>query len=131
MALPNRNPLRPIRGRSWRAHDRTIIEREVPTRFRFSTEAEIHKAIEDERELFTLIYRNELVDLRKGLGRKLNPMRLCTEEEVRIAYEILLQRLPETPEIYENSVGRRPVIELVRTLLSSKEYQQLNSRIEP
>jgi hypothetical protein len=110
--------------------DRTIMEREPPTRFRFPSEVQIHKAIEEERELFAEIYRSELTDLRKGLGRKLNPMRLCKEEDVRIAYEILLQRMPENSGIYEGLVGVRSVVELVRSILSSSEYKGLNARIE-
>ncbi len=111
--------------------DRTIMEQDAPTRLRFPAETQIHRAIEEERELFSGIFRNELTDLRKGLGRKLNPVRLCTEEDVRLAYEILLHRCPEQAGIYEDSVGVRTVIELVRSILGSSEYKGLNARIEP
>ncbi len=111
--------------------DRTIMERELPARIRFPAENQIHKAIEEERALFADIGQNEMLELRKGLGRELNPMRLCTEEDVRFTYELLLQRRPEGPQIFEGLVGVRPVIGLVRSILSSNEYKGLNGRIEP
>ena len=111
--------------------DRTIMEREVPARIRLPSDTLIHKAVEEERELFAEVCRTELADLRKGLGRKLNPMRPCTEEDVRLAYELLLQRYPEHAGIYEDLVDKRPVVELVRSLLNSSEFKGLNARIEP
>lgn len=60
--------------------------------------------------------------------RPLSPVRLAEPDEVIATYRLLLHRDPESEQIIANSAGKRRVADVVRSILSSREYGVLSSQ---
>ena len=108
---------------------RTVMADAPLERIRFPQEDEIREFVGEEARIYAEIVRDELPALREKLVRELDPLRLCTREEVIAAYSLILHRPPEGEAVLARHVGRRKVFELVESLFASDEYRLLASRV--
>lgn len=108
--------------------DRVEVAQTPISNLEWPSKPEIRGYIEEQRALFRNIAENEIDDLRKGLGRYLNPMRLCARDDINYAYRLFLAREPESTEVFERHVGKTPVFVYVRSILSSEEYANVRER---
>lgn len=65
--------------------------------------------------------------LERYAGRHWDPDRMATREDVADLYRLLLDRMPEGENIYEQYVGRNSVRRLRRVLFSSREFRGRNT----
>lgn len=98
-------------------------------RIRFPQEDEIREQVAEEARIFVEIGREELPGLRDKHYRELDPLRVCTREDITAAYHLILHRPPECEAVVANHVGHSLVFELVRSLFHSKEYRRLASKL--
>ncbi len=110
--------------------DRTIVATEPLLRLNFPSEDEMREAVAQQQQLFVQILQNEFETLTAGLGRKLNPMRKATEDDVIAMYQLLLHRQPENAGVIAGYQGRN-VFQMVQILMRSNEYEKLTAKIEP
>ncbi|MFC4169480.1 glycosyltransferase family protein [Teichococcus aestuarii] len=66
--------------------------------------------------------------LERYAGRHWDPDRLLEREDVADLYRLLLDRLPEGENIYEQYVGKTTVRRLRRIMFNSREFQGRNTR---
>jgi hypothetical protein len=105
---------------------KTEIEQEEIADLRFPTADEVTETLDEQRRLLFEIYRDELAGIVATLpARKYNPMRPSTETDVKGAYNLLLNRDPESPALIERHVRETRVYSLVRGILRSREYQDV------
>ncbi|MGJ4952583.1 hypothetical protein [Bradyrhizobium sp. HKCCYLS20291] len=106
-----------------------VTAQETPiTDLAWPSKPEVRGYIEEQRALFRRIAETEIDDLRRGLGRYLNPMRLCTQTDIDYAYRLLLHREPESDDIYQRHAGKTPVAVYVRSIMNSQEFKNLPER---
>jgi hypothetical protein len=112
---------------------KTVIQTAEITDLKYPSEDGITEMLDEQRRLLVEISRNELPDIMSHLpARKYNPMRPCTEGDVVAAYQLLLNRNPETPELVERHVRETKVYTLVRGIIRSREFQDvLEGRAKP
>jgi hypothetical protein len=110
--------------------DNTVIATEPLERLKFPSEDEMRASVEEQKQLFVDILRDEIGTLTAGLDRMLNPSRLATPEELEGLYSLLLHRMPE-PAAYANRAGRYSVFDISQAIMRSPEYAQLLSRMKP
>lgn len=111
---------------------KTVVFDEPIGNLRFPDEHDIGRLLQEQRQLFVDVCRKELPDIIATLpSEKLNPMRLCTAEDVRAAYTLLLAREPESPEIVARHAGSTPVAAFIEGILSSQEYRSLAAKLKP
>ena len=55
-------------------------------------------------------------------AKRFSPARLCSPQEVLDAYRVLLCRNPESPQIFDQYVNRRAVVDFVSGILASAEF---------
>jgi hypothetical protein len=97
----------------------------------FPNADELNRLVAEQQALLRAICTNELPEILASLpAPELNPMRLCTRDDVEAAYRLFLHREPESDVIYENHVGKRAVQEMVNGLLNSDEFRKLKDNIE-
>jgi hypothetical protein len=89
---------------------------------------EIAGYVEKQRILFHEIAVNEIDGLRKNLGRYLNPMRLCSRQDIQEAYRLLLGRPVEEDSLIQQHEGRTPVFVFVRSLVKSDEFRRIENK---
>ena len=111
---------------------KTVIQTREITDLKFPSEDEITDMLDEQRRLLSDVYRNELAEIMSHLpARKYNPMRPCTEEDVVAAYNLLLNRYPESQEITDKHVRETKVYTLVRGIIRSHEFQDgLEGRVK-
>jgi hypothetical protein len=105
---------------------KTVVAQQVIPNLRFPEEREIKRLMAEQTALFAEIYAQELEEMVRTLpARKLNPMRLCTEDDVVEAYRLFLHREPEHTAIIERHAGQTPVFSFVSGLLRSGEFTNI------
>lgn len=104
---------------------RVTVQHSPITNLEWPSKPEIRGHIEDQRSLFRRVAASEIGQLRRGLGRYLNPMRVCTRDDINHAYRLFLNRDPENEEIFERHAGKTSVFVYVRSILQSQEYQDI------
>ncbi len=110
---------------------KTVVEQKVIDDLEFPDAAKIDGFLAAQRQLFVDVYRNELPGMMERLpAKQFNPMRLCTAEDVRAAYHLLLSREPETQAIVDQHAGKTHVYPLLRGILASEEFNKLNGRVK-
>jgi hypothetical protein len=110
---------------------RTVVAQQPLTDLIFPDDRQIDRFLEAQRQLFEEIHATELAGVIATLPkRKLNPMRICTAEDVHAAYHLLLHREVESPAVIEQHAGRKALHNFIRGLMASDEYKSLTARLE-
>jgi hypothetical protein len=105
---------------------RTTVADEPILDISFPSSSKVREMVLDQRTLFGFIRESEFGSIIKGLPpRQFNPSRLCTREEVRGIYYLLLRRDVEEERIYAEHVSKTPVMNLVEAIRNSTEFQGL------
>jgi hypothetical protein len=87
----------------------------------------VQELIEEQAALFRSIRAEEYAGLVEALpNRYLNPLRLCSREDVRYGYELLLNRPPEDESVYQRLVDHHSVISFIRGVTGSEEFRGLS-----
>ena len=96
-----------------------------PMEPRYPTRAEISQKLQEKRQFFENVRQVEFPQLLANLPvRKLNPLRLCSPEEVLFGYRLLLNREPESEGIVNAHAGVHKVFDFVDGLINSKEFAE-------
>ena len=110
---------------------KTVMLQEPIIDLDFPNEERVAAFLSEQRNLFRDVFEKELPGVMATLpSRKLNPMRLCTSEDVRAAYNLLLAREPESQALIDEHAGKTPAFLLVRGILASGEFKNLNNGIK-
>ncbi len=109
---------------------KTVALQEPIVDLDFPSEERVAAFLAELRRLFQEIFEKELPALMPTLpARELSPMRICTPEDVRAAYNLLLARDPESQTIIDSHAGQKSVFVFIRGLLRSREFNDLVKRV--
>jgi len=90
-----------------------------------------------ETKVYTLvrgiIRSREFQDVMEGRGKParggLPPDRLCSEDELFAAYNLLMHRDPDAPAIETREERARTTLEVIRDLLASSEFSEISAKV--
>ena len=109
---------------------RTVVANRIIENLDFPDEAAIDAHLARQHALFVAVKTQELEALLAGLpARKYNPARLCSAEDVRAIYRLLLHRDPNSQAVIDTHVQATPVVSLVRGILQSEERAGILRRL--